>query len=297
MRSTWKPFRLEISRPRIGVIAPHSILATALIARLGARFELSTFGRRGASVSFDLASFESGISPSVPMDVIVNCGASFGGKEFISWREGIATNVIGAVNVLELALNGGARHIVNISSVSAMPENSDRDLSGYGLSKLQAEAWIGLGARKAGLRTTNLRLGPIYTDDESAARHQPFLYAVVRKAAVGSMFLLAGTNDPLRNYLHVEDAAGAIERVINMELEGSFDILARLSYRTTEIIELAYAAFGAKAHIERDSSRPDLPEVYWPDPEPSFKALGWWPSVELSDGLKRVRSSLYGHTA
>ena len=41
---------------RIGIIAPWSVLGAALIRRLSGRFALTSFGRSGASASFDLAS-------------------------------------------------------------------------------------------------------------------------------------------------------------------------------------------------------------------------------------------------
>jgi nucleoside-diphosphate-sugar epimerase len=281
---------------RIGIIAPRSVLGAALIRRLSGRFALTSFGRSGASASFDLASPRPIEGPAVPLDVIVNCGASFGGQDLSGWRDAILTNVIGAVNVLELARRSSAAHIVNVSSVSAMPENAHRDASGYGLSKLQAEAWLILAA-DPGLRVANLRLGPFYTDDEKGARHQPFLYSVIKYAAAGSEFLLFGANDPLRNYLHIDDIVHAVERVISIVASGRFDIVADRSYPTTRVIEIAYAAFGRTARIQRDISRPSLPEVVWPNPKASFEALGWTPSIELSEGLGRVRARLFGASA
>ncbi|MBW0004885.1 MAG: NAD(P)-dependent oxidoreductase [Hyphomicrobiales bacterium] len=281
---------------RIGIVAPGSVLGGALAEYLNGRFEVTSIGRRGALLSFDLASVRPIEASVAALDVIVNCGASFGGQDPSGWRDAILTNVLGAVNVLELARRSGACHIVNISSVSAMPENADRDASGYGLSKLQAEAWLTWAADRA-KGVTNLRLGPFYTDDETGARHQPFLYAVMKKAVAGSEFILYGNNDPARNYLHIQDVVRAIERVISIRATGCFAIVAPRCYRTTRVIELAYATFGRMAQIRRDPSRPDLPEIVWPNPTASFAALGWCPSINLKEGLERVRSRLLGGSA
>ncbi len=196
---------------RIGVIAPGSVLGKAVIDQLSAHSQIITFGRSGADIPFEIGLKNEFVADTTPVDVIINCAANFGGSKLLDWREAAIVNAVGATDVLQLAESARASQVMNISSISSIPENVDEDLTGYGLSKRQGEEWFALGARRAGIIVLNLRLGAFYTDDSAGSRHQPFLYALMAKAAVGEEFVLGGENDPVRNYLHVDDVVAALQ--------------------------------------------------------------------------------------
>jgi len=100
--------------------------------------------------------------------------------------------------------------------------------------------------------------------------------------------VLWGSGSPLREFLYVDDAAGAL--VFLMQKRDSSDIINVGTMQEISIRDLATAiaeTVGFKGKISLDTTKPDGAPRKILDSTPLF-ALGWKPETSLAEGLRRM---------
>jgi GDP-L-fucose synthase len=106
-----------------------------------------------------------------------------------------------------------------------------------------------------------------------------------------------GTGSPLREFLHVDDAADAI--VFLLERYSSAELINIAGGETVSIRELAETAAvitGFRGSIEWDTSKPDgMPKKALAADR--IQALGWRPRIRLHDGLTETFTWYRDHVA
>ncbi len=152
-----------------------------------------------------------------PLDGIIHCGAFSGPMVGVDnpYRP-VAVNVMGTVNLLELARIRKSRHIVCCSSTSAYGETPPapvmedvtlRPSSVYGATKAAIEALVEGYARQHGVDGVSLRLSWIYGPGRTTdCVIQTMLTQALREQPVR----LGWGSDFPRQFLHVDDAARAL---------------------------------------------------------------------------------------
>jgi nucleoside-diphosphate-sugar epimerase len=264
-------------------VGHRSLLGRHLIALLSPDYEIITAGRQSsADVVFDL---EDRVLPSAPpFDVAVICAASFldnGPQGMITNEE---VNAVGPLRVAAIALASGCRHIVYISTTSALGAQT-----AYGLSKRHGQENLELLCSTHGITYTALLLTAIYDREGLAERHQPFLYAIMRAAQEGRDITLYGKQDPLRNYLFIDDATEVIRKVVQTQLEGIYPCLHPSSYRASEIAQLALETYGTPGRVIWDRDKPDIAPSPLVEDDRLFERLGLRPTVDLPAGMALIR--------
>jgi len=116
----------------------------------------------------------------------------------------------------------------------------------------------------------------------------------VDKSAANENIILYGSNDPKRNYIHIEDVVTAIDRAIRQKLEGVF---ACVSLETTTYGQIANAALRAFDSDKNVIFLPDKPDILDNACEIDitlYKQLQWYPSITIEDGMIKIAASLHG---
>lgn len=257
--------------------------------RLASRYFVRTTGRiDDTDIFFDLiVDSEPDIEGS--FDVIIHCAASFSGNSVDDMLQNEQVNALGAIRVCRLAERVGCQHILYLSTTSSydVPENGY--FGSYGLSKRHGQENIEFFCRRNGLAFTSLLPTQLYDESGEARKHQPFLYHILDSAAAQRSVCLYGSNDPLRNFLFVEDLVKIIELVIEKRVEGVFSCAHPRSYRLSEIVEMAFAVYGGLAKFEFLPEKPDVPTVYFPREDTLYRALNYFPETDLRAGMEMIR--------
>ena len=206
----------------------------------------------------------------------------------------VERNVLATRRLLEAAAEVGVRHFVYASSSSVYgsdrgcPLREDdplRPASPYGLTKLAAEALVGLYAEK-GLPGTVLRYFTVYG---SRQRPEMALSSFIARAARGEPVRVYGNGDQIREMTHVSDAVAATIAALDKMPE---DGIARYNVgggeRATvrELVRLVEDALGEKVAVRYEpsaagdvwSTSADLGRV--------ARELGYQPKVGIEAGVR-----------
>lgn len=213
----------------------------------------------------------------------------------------VRTNVDGTRTVLE-ACTGEGRPLVHISTDevfgSAAPgqafreDDAFRPGNPYAATKAAAEALVVAWRNSFGLPVKVVRC----TNNYGVRQHaEKAVMGWVRRGLAGEALPLHGHGEAVRDWLHVDDFARALVKVVEYRGDRQVFHLAGRNPRTNrEMATLVARAVGGVELVEVDD-RPGQDARYALDDEGTRADLGWAPQVALDDGIAdlvaRVRES------
>lgn len=275
---------------KILLVGGHSSLAQVLRSVLTSFAEVLTAGRKDCDIVLDLAwPAERFKLPKV--DTVINLAAHFGGRDFASMLHAEEINVLGTLKLAHACQNVGVSQLVLVSSIFAGLGEASPFYTSYSLSKRHAEELAQLYCSSVGLPLTILRAAQLYGESDSFRRHQPFLYELMDRAQRGEEIMLYGRNDARRNFIHADDVAEVIARVVQQRIEGSYDCASLSNVYFSEIAEAVVASFGSTSVIRFDVDRADIPDNAFAADDTLYRLIGYFPQIALAEGLARVSAS------
>ncbi|CAN5923679.1 hypothetical protein BH11MYX4_BH11MYX4_04750 [soil metagenome] len=186
----------------------------------------------GADLAFDLArASTTSLFDEVAPDAVVNCTVCYGA----TLEECFEVNVRQS-GTLFMALRNRPLHFVQISSVSATPEN--RHHNDYGLTKALSDELLEYCALRGALRVSILRFSQIFDTGGRSAGSQPGLHAWVKALATGEPIKVYDRAPKKRSYIPVETVAGAIALTIREAIHGTHDVMTPETYTPLELVHL-----------------------------------------------------------
>jgi UDP-glucuronate 4-epimerase len=203
-------------------------------------------------------------------------------------------NVLATRRLLEAAAGAGVGHFVYASSSSiygsdgGRPIREDdplRPVSPYGLTKLAAEALVGLYAEK-GLPATILRYFTVYGPRQ---RPEMALSSFTARAARGEPVEVYGNGDQIREMTYVSDAVAATVAALDKPPQ---DRISRYNVgggeRATvrDLVGLVEDALGKKVVVRYGASAPGDVRSTWADLGRAARELGYEPQVGVEAGVR-----------
>jgi UDP-glucose-4-epimerase GalE len=277
---------------------------------------LSTGFRRLAQgfelVEGDIAD-EARLRPALArVDAVMHFAAhAYVGESVTDPRKYFRNNVLGALSLLNCALDAGIRRFVFSSTcaVYGLPEQIPiteqeprEPVNPYGASKLFFENALEAYDRAYGLRSVRLRYFNAAGADESGETgelHDPETHLIPLALAAtgkGPQLQIFGTDYPtsdgtcVRDYIHVNDLADAHVRALQyLERDGGDSPAINLGTgRGNSVLEVTQAAENATGRPVRRKMgprRPGDPPVLVADPSKAQEILGWTAKRSLADIL------------
>lgn len=235
---------------------------------------------------------------------VVHSAASY--KDPANWREDIATNVDGAVNVVDAARAAGVGRILNFQTVLCYgrPETTPipvehplRPFTSYGISKVAGEQYLAM----SGLPYMSLRLANV-TGPRLAIGPIPTFYKRL-KAGQGCF-----CTDAQRDFLDMSDFLAAVDLAMAEQAPtGVFNVSSGIGHSIKEIYDLVRSHLGLPADPDVKVvpvGEDDVPSVV-PDPSRTRALLGWQAKVPFDETIRRLLawydahgvSDVYSHLA
>lgn len=188
------------------------------------------------------------------------------------------TNVIGTINILEIARKKEIKRVVLSSSnvVYAF-------LTPYRTSKEALEGLALTYNKMYNMSVIALRYSNVYGKRQSETGPSPNVFASLRKSKkeCGKLFI-TGDGTQTRNYTHVSD-------IVNGNLLSMFDnYCGVIDLCTGKSISLNYVANFFNCPIEYIDERPGDIKHIIQMPDEAYNVLGWKSLVELEDGILDV---------
>lgn len=272
---------------KILLVGGHSSLAQVLRPVLAPYAEVLTAGRRGCDVELELSWSAKRFELPAGLDAVIHLAAHFGGQDFDAILAAEEVNALGTLKLANVCIRAGVGHLVQVSSIFAGLDEDSPFFNSYALSKRHAEELTRLYCRSTGLPLAILRPAQIYGEGESFRRHQPFLYALLDQAQRGEDIVLYGSNDARRNFIHAEDVAEVIARVVRLRIEGRYDCASLSNVSFSEIAAAAVAASGSVSAIHFDAAKPDIPDNAFAADDTLYRLIDYFPRISLEQGLAR----------
>ena len=130
-----------------------------------------------------------------------------------------SVNLMGTLNMLRSAAEGGARRFVFASSMAVYADSPDGSpvseehpttpLSPYGISKLAAERYVIMMGRELGLEPVALRLFNTYGPRQGYTPYVGVITIFITRILQGKSCTIFGDGEQCRDFVHVRDVARA----------------------------------------------------------------------------------------
>ena len=233
----------------------------------------------------------------IDIDCIVHLAAKAGVRPSIQNPEAyFQTNVMGTLNLLELAKAKGVKKFVFASSSSVYGKNpnvpwSEEDLnlepiSPYAASKIAAEKVCQTYAHLYGIDITALRFFTVY-----GPKQRPDL-------AIHKFFKLAMQNKPIpffgdgstrRDYTYIADIVQGIKGAIHYQGKG-FEVFNLGNHQTVSLKELVNTignVLGKELVLDQQSKQVGDVDQTYAAIEKAMKKLNYYPKTKLEKGIEK----------
>ena len=231
-----------------------------------------------------------------PFDAAINLAARVGVRQSVTnpWIY-LATNVNGALNVLELCRGFDVQKFVLASTSSLYgahnprpfreDADTDRPCSPYAASKKAAEALCHSYHELYGIDVTVLRYFTVYGP---AGRPDMAPFRFVQWISEGRPLTLYGDGSQERDFTYVDDIARGTIAALRPAGYEVINLGSDRPLRLADFITLIETAVGRCATIQRRPSHPaDVPAT-WANIERARQHLGWDPQTPVEEGVQQL---------
>ena len=245
------------------------------------------------------------------VDAVVHIGAtSLVGPSVLDPSKYYNKNVVGTLKLLDACNKNGVKRFVFASSAAVYGEpnggvgletEQHQPMNPYGWSKRMTEIMLNDYATAYGMNSVSLRFFNVAGADtlmlhgqEKAATH--IIAKLIEMTMQGKEFTLNGGdfNTPdgtcVRDYIHVEDVARAIENAITYTKNNNgayiFNLGNKQGYSNLEIVEAVKRNTPLKPNVKIGPAREGDPATLVANPELANVELNWTPKYNLDTIVK-----------
>jgi UDP-glucose 4-epimerase len=207
-------------------------------------------------------------------------------------------NIIGTLNVLDLAVRYGVRKVIFASSGGAIygeqevfpaPESHPtRPLSPYGLSKLAGEYYLAYYQRASGIHYVSLRLSNVYGPRQDPSGEAGVVAIFAKQMLAGEQPIINGNGRQTRDFIYVDDVVEAHLAVLSKDVQGIYNVGTAQETSINELFRklATLTKAGCKQVYGPAKKGEQLRSVV--DASKLRQEVGWEPRVSLDEGLART---------
>jgi len=214
-------------------------------------------------------------------------------------------NVVGFVNLLEGAGEGGVRRVIFASSggvvygdpaVIPTPETAPKlPISPYGVSKLAGEYYMRALAALRGFDGIPLRYANVFGPRQDPKSEAGVVSIFVSRLLAGQPLTIFGDGHQTRDYVFVKDVARAnvLAASVKISKDGDFDapafnIATSVQRNVLDLAASVGQVLGRKPQLEFDPPRPGELLRSALDVSKAKRVLSWTPQYVFEDGLREL---------
>ncbi|HEY9014203.1 MAG TPA: NAD-dependent epimerase/dehydratase family protein, partial [Gemmatimonadales bacterium] len=214
-------------------------------------------------------------------------------------------NVVGFVNLLEGAGEGGVRRVIFASSggvvygdpeVIPTPETAPKlPISPYGVSKLSGEYYLRALALLRGFEGVAMRYANVFGPRQDPKSEAGVVSIFVSRLLAGQSLTVFGDGKQTRDYVFVKDVARASVLASSKpigpatDIDGpAFNIATAAQRSVLDLADTVGRVMGRKPNLEFAAARPGELLRSALDVSKARRVLGWTPEYKFEDGLKQL---------
>jgi nucleoside-diphosphate-sugar epimerase len=273
---------------KVVIVGGTSSIAVALKPKLTEFCEVITAGRTNCDLQIDLSDSIEKITFPNDIDVVIHTAAHFGGKSACEIIEAENINVLGTLKLCEASVKANVKHFIYISSIFANLKPDAENYSVYAISKKHSEELATYYCTLNNLPLTILQPSHLYGLEDSFRKHQPFFYSMLDKAKNNEDITLYGTNDPIRNYLFMEDLSNIISKAIQQKVTGIYPCTHMSDVTYSEIATAAFKVFGTNGTVNFLEDKPNIPSFKYDKDDSLYKKIDFYPQINMEEGIRKI---------
>jgi len=210
-------------------------------------------------------------------------------------------NIIGTLHLIESSLKHGVKKFIFASTGGAIygePEYIPADektepfpISPYGTSKYAVEKYLSYYNYVYGFEYVALRYANVYGPRQNPHGEAGVIAIFFSRIMSGKPCTIFGDGSQTRDYVYVEDVAKANLRSLDAPV-GSYNIGTGVETSVNDLIAELKKSSGTDFQVEYGEARPGEVQSISLDVKYAEKILGWTPSVELTQGIKKTWTGL-----
>lgn len=210
----------------------------------------------------------------------------------------VQTNLVGLQNVIELCKQYDAKMIYfstsevygnlegEMDEETTIPQPNNR----YGLTKFLGEKLVEHDVKNHGLNAVTVRPFMFYHEDETRGDHRSAMIRFIEHLSKGEEIEVHLNSE--RAWMHLDDAVVALERLIEYDEYGIFNLGSEEFVKTEELAQIIADNLGV--NLEEFANYIELPGRMTLKKRPNLSkmknTLGFTPKVSLKEGVSRVIS-------
>jgi UDP-glucose 4-epimerase len=211
------------------------------------------------------------------------------------------TNILGSINLLEACRRHGVRKVIYASSAAAygpletLPLREDlrpQPVSCYGASKYAVEHYLRTAGIEWGLEWAALRYANVYGPRQDPHGEAGVVAIFANHLLEGRAPTIFDDGELTRDYVFVEDVAASNAMALAADLRGHpdpiFNVSTGAGTSVNRLFQLLREAMGSTIDAVYGPPRPGDVRHSLLDSAKLRSTLGWKPSVQLPDGLRRT---------
>jgi len=207
-------------------------------------------------------------------------------------------NIIGTINIFELAKRNGVAKVVFASSGGAiygdtdiMPTTEDHPeepISPYGITKLVKEKYVHYYKEIYNLDYTALRYSNVYGPRQNAHGEAGVVAIFTDRMLRGEQCYINGDGENTRDFVFVDDVVEANVQALLGDLSGKYNICTEKSVSINQVFDILNQLSGA--NLERVHKEAKLGEQKHSclSYQKINQAINWQPKVEIKEGLAKT---------
>jgi UDP-glucose 4-epimerase len=210
-----------------------------------------------------------------------------------------SVNVLGGLNLLDCCRRFGVQRIIYSSSGGAgygdtdvLPTPEDHPMlpaSPYGITKVAMEHYLSVWESIFGIGGVALRYANVYGPRQNPQGEAGVVAIFCHRLLTGRQPIINGDGEQTRDYIYVADVAAANLRALERpEVTGGVNIGTGIETSVNAIYGGLLAASGLQVPARHGPPRPGEQRRSCLSPALAKRALGWSPTVSLSEGLTRT---------
>lgn len=213
-------------------------------------------------------------------------------------RRDVEDIIAPTIGLLEACVREGVDRFVFFSSGGAVYGRAHSDpvtenhatspLSAYGVAKLAIEKYVEMFGHVHGLPYTILRPGNPYGERQPYRGSFGFVATALGACLDGRTLTIWGDGTAARDFFYVGDLASACVRVVERGADGVFNVAGGRGETLSEIVDVIRSVTGRELRIRHLPARSCDPERSILDVTRLRSTVGWMPTVELEEGLRRT---------
>jgi nucleoside-diphosphate-sugar epimerase len=208
------------------------------------------------------------------------------------------TNVLGLVNMLELATKYKVKNFLFASSAAVyghienQPINEDEQCnpnSPYGMSKYLGEQYCKKWTELYGLNTSCFRFSSVYGPRQALSGEGDAISTYMKSLMENGQLILNGDGEQSRDFIYVSDLTDALFRASESNISGVYNLSTNSRTSLNDLIPIMGTYVKINDIKRKEAKKEDIKYLSL-DNSKLKRAIDWVPIISMEEGIKKTFS-------